>query len=105
MRHDDGCAAVLLHLSSLGCMCARNFVGLVRTESGRSIRIGVPGHADISGRTSTGRAIAIEVKVGRDTLKPNQTQWAAAWQRGGGLYAVIRPDRSGWEGELQLLVS
>lgn len=104
MKHSDGVSLVLLELSNLGCLVARHFCGTVYTRTGQPYRLGTDGHADVSGETPDGRAIAVEVKVGRDSTRQNQRDWAAAWQQRGGLYAVIHPDRAGWADELRSLV-
>lgn len=105
MTHNDACAIVQLHLSALGCQTSRHFVGMVTTEGDGRRKIGTPGHADISGTTGDGRAIAVEVKVGKDKPKPNQAAWAKAWTGRFALYAVCRPDRDGWREQLADLVA
>lgn len=104
MKHSDGVALVLLELSGLGCMAARHFCGVVFTKTGQPYRLGTEGHADISGVASGGRAVAVEVKVGKDRAKPRQREWSAAWEARGGLYAIVRPDRPGWQDELRAVV-
>lgn len=106
MIHADAVSLVELELSRLGCMTARHFVGTIRTEGGGVRRIGVSGHADLSGVTATGRAIAVEVKVGRDSARANQRAWAAAWSGRGGLYGVVRPDADpNWREGLAAIVA
>lgn len=85
-------------------MVARREVGVFQDQRGCFHRIGVPGEADIQGITPTGRGIAVEVKVGRDTVRRRQSRWRDSWLRNGGLHAVIRPDRNGWQQAIAALV-
>jgi len=100
MKHNDGISLILIELSRLGCMAWRQEAGLFYDNRGGAHRIGVEGQADIIGVTKDGRAIAVEIKVGRDTLKPHQAAWAAAFSAHNGIHLVVRPDREGWEADL-----
>lgn len=97
MTHGDAVNLVLMELSRHGCMPMRYFSGMVPTARGDRYRVGTPGAADIIGCTGDGRAIAVEVKVGRDRVRPHQAAWAAAWLTRGALYAEVRPDTEGWQ--------
>jgi hypothetical protein len=50
----------------------------------------LPGVADVCGVTSAGRFIAVEVKVGKDKLRPAQMDFAAEVVKRGGLHVVCR---------------
>lgn len=50
-----------------------------------------PGISDVIGfNRSTGQFIAVEVKVGRDKLRPEQEQFLADVAKAGGVAAVVR---------------
>lgn len=104
MTHSDAVRLALLALSDAGCLCWRNETGMFQDARGGKHRIGLPGSADIIGTTGTGRAIGVEIKVGRDRLRPDQAAWRDAWQSRGGLYLEVHPDRDGWKDELAALV-
>src|SRR3954471_20653162 len=90
MTHDQALARALLAITRAGGRGFRHEVGTVRAARGGWHRIGPAGESDIMGLTATGRALAVEVKVGRDRLKPPQLAFAAAWTRLGGLHVVAR---------------
>jgi len=55
------------------------------------VRYGIRGAADIIGILAPrGGWIAIEVKVGKDTLRPGQLVFRGIIERSGGLYLVAR---------------
>ena len=107
MTHTDAVNAVLLHLSSLGCLVARREVGLFRdVRTGTPRHIGVTGEADVQGTAPpAGRSIAVEVKTGKGRLEHDQKLWRDAFLARGGLYAVARPDTDPeWKSSLTRLV-
>ena len=69
-------------------MVFRRDVGLFMDQRGHPRKIGVPGEADIQGIQPGGRAVAIEVKVGRDKRRPHQEAWATRFVQVGGLYCL-----------------
>ncbi len=103
-RHTNAVKLILLELSHLNCLAARREVGLFYDKRGNPRKIGVDGEADIQGITPTGRAIAVEVKIGRDKVREDQSTWAQAWEKRNGLYAVISTDWDDWKEQLRELV-
>lgn len=78
---------------------ARRNVGLARDpNTGRVVRFGVPGEADLQGVLTVacrcgvlhGVALALEVKTPTGRQSPVQRRWARAWTRRGGVYHVVR---------------
>ena len=70
--------------------CFRNNTGFARDPiSGRAVRFGVPGAADILACVR-GRAVAVETKSTRGKQQPEQVVFQRAWERGGGLYVLAR---------------
>ena len=61
-------------------------VGLLLTQSGTPLKVGVVGSSDIFGIRDDGKFISIEVKVGRDYLKPVQKNWSEMIQRYNGIW-------------------
>lgn len=91
MTHTDACKKVMLWLSEIG---ARHVVvrqvGLFRDARGNHRAIGTKGEADVQAVMHGGRAVAVEVKMGRDDLRPEQKIWRANFILQGGLYHVAR---------------
>jgi hypothetical protein len=73
---------------------ARRNVGLARdVNTGRVVRFGVPGEADLQGVLLVGHiglAVALEVKTPTGRQSKAQERWEAAWTRRGGFYRVVR---------------
>lgn len=90
MSHDDALARALLTITRCGGRGFRTEVGLFTDPRGHKHRIGVPGQADILGVAPGGRALAVEVKVGRGTRTKEQFAFARAWARCSGLYVLAR---------------
>lgn len=66
---------------------------VAQDKSGRVVRSGVKGQADISGILMGGRRIEIEVKTATGQQRPEQKKWQAMIERFGGLYVLARtPD-------------
>jgi hypothetical protein len=82
--------AVMVAVSSLpSCMIWRENSGVGRTSSGAYLRAGTPGIADIMG-VCRGRAIALECKTERGKQSRQQMRFQVAFEKAGGLYAVVR---------------
>ena len=64
--------------------------GAARMATGRVVRFGLKGTADILGLTSTGRFLAIEVKSATGRLRPEQQAFGEMVRRFNGLYLVVR---------------
>lgn len=68
----------------------RRNVGKARDpRSGRVIRFGIPGQADIAG-VIAGRAVEIEMKAPRGRQSVEQANWQRAVERAGGIYIIGR---------------
>lgn len=63
---------------------------VAQDKSGRVVRSGVKGQADISGILMGGRRIEIEVKTATGQQRPEQKKWQAMIERFGGLYVLAR---------------
>ena len=68
----------------------RSNVLVAKDKSGRVIRAGVKGQADISGILMGGRRIEIEVKSKTGQQRPEQKKWQAMIERFGGVYVLAR---------------
>ena len=81
----------LLALSEAGAMVWENRTGKARAldNPARVIAFGLVGSADILG-VHGGKALAIEVKVGRDKLRPRQCNFRDAFTRAGGRWVEAR---------------
>lgn len=67
--------------------------GAFYNPQGRLIRVGPPGLPDIDGYLPVnGYAVrlGIEVKRGRDRIRPEQQAWGDALKNAGGIYVVAR---------------
>ena len=89
MTHGDLVNACLLTLSQRGALVWANATGAALTPT-RLIRYGFKGSHDILGVLPGGRALGVEVKVGRDTVKPHQARFHEAFTKRGGLSLVVR---------------
>ena len=73
----------------VGKVKGRTNSGNVVLRGARMIQAGLcVGSADIVGLTNEGRFIAIEVKAGKDRLKPHQKRWLDLVESLGGLVIV-----------------
>lgn len=81
----------LLALSEAGALVWKNNVGKARAfdNPARVITYGMVGSADILG-LHRGRALAVEIKVGRDRLRARQCAFRDAFQRAGGAWVEAR---------------
>src|SRR5574343_455172 len=85
-------------LAANGIFCWRNNTGAFAGEyrgRRRFVRFGAPGSADILGVLPGGRALAVECKVGRNGLSPQQERWGREFAQAGGMYLVQRDDIDG----------
>jgi len=64
--------------------------GLFLTLWNSKIKIGIEGQADIMGIRNDGKFIAVECKVGRDFLKPEQIKWAEMIKKYNGVWIQVR---------------
>lgn len=78
---------IMLALADIGCLTWRNNCGALPDKRGVWVRYGVgnPGGSDIIGLMPNGRFLAIEVKAGRDTERPDQVAFINAVNMTGGL--------------------
>lgn len=88
MTHSDLINEILLAISPSG-MAWKNSTGALKDATGRLVRYGLKGSADILACIK-GRMVAIEVKVGRDQQRTEQQNFAAAIRRAGGVYILAR---------------
>jgi len=107
MTHADACKLVMQWLSESGCRFVTlrpvgQFVALtdlIRATNAasaiaalRAVRrqdIGVTGEADVQAILPPhGRAVGVEVKVGRDTPSDAQLHWAEKFAEAGGIYVL-----------------
>lgn len=63
---------------------------VARDQSGRVVKSGVKGQADISGILQGGRRIEIECKTATGRQTPEQIAWQRMIERFGGLYILAR---------------
>ncbi len=71
-----------------GCRVWRANVAAARTANGGFMRAGVPGQADISGISSAGKRIEIEIKIGADRMSVKQLNWRRMILEAGGVHVV-----------------
>lgn len=90
MTHGELVNECLLALSERGHLAWQNNTGALKVDD-RFIRYGFKGSHDILGvLDKSGRAIGVECKVGRDTVKPHQSRFHDAFAARGGLSIVAR---------------
>lgn len=63
---------------------------VARDQSGRIIRAGIKGQADISGILADGRRLEIEVKTATGRQSQDQKRWQRMIERFNGLYILAR---------------
>lgn len=88
MTHSDLCREILLAVSPMG-MAWINNTGVLRDKTDRPVRFGLPGSSDIIAIIQ-GRFVGIEAKVGADRQRKNQSNFAQAVRRAGGVYILAR---------------
>ena len=90
LRHSDACNLIRLALSELGGVSVPYTVGRFRPlDSERVIKVGVDGVSDVLACVK-GRMVCVEIKVGRDTQKPEQRRFQTAVEHAGGVYILAR---------------
>ena len=93
----DVVAETMLALSRIGALVMRNNSGALRNVTGRLVRFGLVGSADIIA-CHRGRFVAVECKRARKLPSPDQTHYAGAVMEAEGIYALVRS-----QAEAQLL--
>lgn len=84
-RHNDLVREIRLYLSEVGALSINvDTPGLLYTRDGRPAKFGTKGVLDIAACLKS-RFIAIDAKIGRDNLKPDQRKFAQAVERAGGI--------------------
>ena len=87
---------VIEYLTILGCKAWRNQSGALKVEGkgnarGRYVRFGQKGSADILAvLPPLGRLIAVEIKAGKDRIRPEQQAWLDEIESKGGISIVAR---------------
>ncbi len=85
VKHDDLVRSIRLYISEIGGVSIKTDTpGLLFDKVGRPVKIGTKGVLDIHACIK-GRFVAIDAKIGRDQLKPDQRQYAHAVQTKGGI--------------------
>jgi len=64
-------------------------------RTGRMVMFGLPGLPDIDGWMPDGRRLGIEVKVGKDKLRPEQQVVQALYRKAGCIYVVATDEPAG----------
>jgi hypothetical protein len=83
--HDDLVRSIRLYLSDIGALSVKiDTPGLLFDRHGKAVKIGTKGVLDIAASVK-GRFVAIDAKIGRDRLKPEQQNFADAVTRAGGV--------------------
>jgi len=83
--HDDLVRSIRLYLSEIGALSIKiDTPGLLFDKAGRPVKLGRKGVLDIA-TCVKGRFVAIDAKIGRDNLKPDQKKFAHAVMRAGGI--------------------
>ena len=91
MTHATLKTAVLVALSERGIMAWNNPTGVaIPLGSTAPVRYGLTGAPDVIGILPGGRFLAVEVKVGRDRVRPEQERWHARARELGALVIVLR---------------
>jgi len=89
--HSDLVKAAVTWLSLQGAYVWVNNTGRLPDRTGRFVRFGFPGSADIIGVLPGGRFIGAEAKVPPDTARQDQIEWADGVRARGG-YACVFHD-------------
>ncbi len=85
VQHDDLVREIMLYISDIGGCCTQvDTPGLLFTRDGRPVKIGTKGVLDIEA-TIKGRSVKIDAKIGKDRLKGEQSNYAKAVERAGGI--------------------
>lgn len=85
VKHDDLVREIRLYLSEVGALSIKiDTPGLLYDKNGRPVKLGRKGVLDVAACLK-GRFLAIDAKIGRDNLKPDQRKYAHAVERAGGI--------------------
>lgn len=85
---------IIEYLTIIGCKAWRNQSGALKVEGkgnarGRYVRFGQKGSSDILAvMPPNGKLIAVEVKAGKDRLRPEQQAWLDEIESKGGIAIV-----------------
>lgn len=83
--HDDLVNSIRVFISSIGGLPVKiDTPGLLYDRAGRPVKLGKKGVLDLT-NCVRGRFVAIDAKIGRDNLKPQQVKYANAVIRAGGI--------------------
>lgn len=84
----------LILSNEFGILNWPNNTGALKDQTGRLVRYGCSGSHDILGVIPWlgGRALGVEIKVGRDRVRENQKNFHAAFERAGGLSLVVHSE-------------
>jgi len=82
-------AETMIALSRIGALVMRNNSGALRDATGRLVRFGMKGSADIIA-CHRGRFVAVECKQQGKRPSPYQMRYAVSVMDAEGIYAVVR---------------
>jgi len=83
--HDDLVKEIRIFISEIGGMSIHvETPGLLFDKNRRPVKVGKKGRLDIAACIKT-RFVAIDAKIGKDRLKPDQQKFAQAVIRAGGI--------------------
>ena len=89
MRESTIQKGIIDYLKTKGILHWRANVGRFRTDTGRYIRTGIPGLADIMS-VHDGTCYALEVKTPTGRQSQNQKKFQAEFEAAGGIYKIVR---------------
>lgn len=94
LNHTNLIKLCLLELSQSRLATAwQNDTGTARSfDDDRVIKFGLRGSSDIVGITKLGQFLAVEIKVGKDFLKPEQIAFKLMVEKNNGLHFTIRSE-------------
>lgn len=85
VKHDDLVREIRMFISEAGGISIKTDTpGLLFDKVGRPVKIGTKGILDIHACIG-GRFVAIDAKIGKDRLKPDQRKYAHAVEAKGGI--------------------
>lgn len=89
---------VRLAVSQLGVKIWRNNVGVLRDRNGKFVRYGLcVGSSDLIGVSSTGKFVAIECKMPKGVVKPEQQNFIDQVKKAGGIAGIVRSEQEAIE--------
>jgi hypothetical protein len=94
LNHSNLLNLTLLEISHARVAKAwRNETGTARSfDNERVIKFGFKGSSDIIGITRSGKFLAVEIKTGKDDLRPEQKVFKKVIEENGGRYFLIRSE-------------